>query len=175
MTFSLKSLVKAGLPVLALAILATPLAASDMGAKMAANLEDVESKLVDLAGAIPDDKYGWAPMDGVRTVSQVLMHVAAANHFFSSRVGGPQPPADARKWEETVTTKAEAVEKLKGSFMAIKEALKAADMDKATKLFGGREGTVADFALIAVGHGHEHLGQLIAYARSNKVAPPWSQ
>ena len=28
--------------------------------------------------------------------------------------------------------------------------------------------------LLAVVHEHEHLGQLIAYARTNGVVPPWS-
>ncbi len=160
---------------LTLAFLAAPLTASDMGASMAANLADVEGKLVGLAEAIPDDKFGWSPADEVRTVSEVLMHVAGANHFFAGRLGAGQPPAEARGWEETVTTKAAVIPKLKESFAVIRKALEGADLGKATKLFGGKEGTLADFGLIAVGHGHEHLGQLIAYARSSGVTPPWSQ
>lgn len=160
---------------LALAFLTAPLAASDMGARMAANLADVEGKLVGLAEAIPDAKFGWSPADKVRTVSEVLMHVASANHFFAGRLGAGEPPAESRGWEQTVTTKAAAIPKLQESFAAVKRALESADLGKATKLFGGKEGTLADFGLIAVGHGHEHLGQLIAYARSNGVTPPWSE
>ncbi len=166
---------KVSLPLAVLAFLATPLSASDMGAKMAANLAAVEGKVIGLAEAIPDEKYSWSPSDKVRTVSQVLMHIASANHFFASRLGGSMPPGDLGDWEQSVTTKAAAVAKLKGSFAAIKEALESADLNQATKLFGGQEGTLADFGLIALGHGHEHLGQLIAYARSNDVTPPWSE
>ena len=160
---------------LALALLATPLAAGEMGNSMAANIQDVEGKLIQLAEAIPQAKYDWAPSEGVRSVSQVLMHIASANHFFASRMGGGKPPADARDWEKTTATQKDAVMRLKSSFAVIKDAVKNADLSQATKLFGGRDGTVGDFGLIAVGHCHEHLGQLIAYARSNGVVPPWSQ
>ena len=163
------------LPLLTLMLVGQQAAASDLGERMAANLADVEEKIVGLAEAIPEAKYSWAPADGVRSVSAVLAHVASANHFFASRIGGGKPPADVREWEKTMKTRADAVEKLKGSFAAIREALAGADLDKPTKLFGGRDGTIGDFALIAVGHGHEHLGQLIAYARSNQVTPPWSE
>lgn len=159
---------------LALALLATPLAAGEMGNSMAANIEAVEGKLVQLAEAIPQAKYDWAPSEGVRSVSQVLMHIASANHFFASRMGGDKPPAEAREWEKTTATQKDAVMRLKASFTVIKDAVKAADLSKATKVFG-RDGTVGDFGLVAVGHCHEHLGQLIAYARSNGVTPPWSQ
>ena len=89
--------------------LSRPLTAGDMGASMAANLADVEGKVVGLAEAIPEAKYGWSPTDDVRTVSEVLLHVAAANHFFSSRIGGPKAPADAGDWEKNITSKTEAV------------------------------------------------------------------
>lgn len=171
----LKSTIKAGQVFLLVVLLATPLGASEMGAKMAARLGAVEDKIVGLAKAIPDKKYGWSPSDEVRTVSQLLMHVASANHFFASRLGGSNPPAHSGDWEQTITTKAAAVAKLRDSFAAVKDALKGADLNQATKLFGGREGTLADFGLIALGHGHEHLGQLIAYARANNVTPPWSE
>lgn len=159
---------------LALALLATPLAAGEMGNSMAANIEAVEGKLVQLAEAIPQAKYDWAPSEGVRSVSQVLMHIASANHFFASRMGGDKPPAEAREWEKTTATQKDAVMRLKASFTVIKDAVKAADLSKATKVFG-RDGTFGDFGLVAVGHCHEHLGQLIAYARSNGVTPPWSE
>ena len=159
---------------LALALLATPLAAGEMGDSMAANIQGVEDKLVQLAEAIPQAKYDWSPSEDVRSVSQVFMHIAAANHFFASRMGAGQPPAEARDWEKTTATQKDAVMRLKASFTVIKDTLKSADLSKATKVFG-RDGTVGDFGLVAVGHGHEHLGQLIAYARSNGLTPLWSE
>lgn len=154
--------------------LALPAAAGEMGEAMANNLAGVEDKLVQLAKAMPDDKFGWSPSEGVRTVSEAFMHVAQANYFFASRMGVDMP-TDSKGLEKTVKDKAGVVKHLEASFANIKKGLSSADMSKTTKLFGGREGTVADLALIAVGHGHEHLGQLIAYARSNNIKPPWSR
>ena len=174
MLLNVESVLSRAVPALVLAALCAPLPASEIGAKMAANLSDVEEKIVGLAEAIPDDKYSWSP-EGARKTSEVFMHLASANHFFAGRLGGPKPPEDMGEWEKTVTSKADVIAKVKSSFAVIKSALEGADMDKATKLFGGKEGTLSDFALIAVGHGHEPLGQLIAYARSNDIAPPWSR
>lgn len=162
-----------GLLLLAV-FLAAPLGAGEIGESMAANLAGVGDKAAQLAEAIPGDKYGWSPSEGVRTVSEAMMHIATANYFFAMRMGGGKPPEGMREWEKTVTEKADVAAKLKGSFEAVTSALKGADMSQATKLFGGKEGTIADMALIAVGHGHEHLGQLIAYARANQIKPPWS-
>ena len=156
------------------AFLVTPALAGDMLESMIANLSGAGGKLVSLAEAIPADKYGWRPAEGVRSVSETLMHVAGANFMFGARFG-KKPPEGTRGLEKSVTDKAEVVAKLKESFAFVKEALAGADLSKPTKLFGGREGTLGDMALMAVSHAHEHLGQLIAYARSNNVTPPWSK
>jgi len=42
------------------------------------------------------------------------------------------------------------------------------------KLFG-RDMTKDDAVRFLLGDQHEHLGQSIAYARSNGVVPPWSK
>ena len=66
-------------------------------------------------------------------------------------------------------------EALKASLEHLNKALgQVDDLHAAMDVFG-REGTVEDMVLVAVGHVHEHFGQLIAYARSNRVVPPWSQ
>lgn len=155
--------------------LVAPLGAADMRASMTANLTGAQKKFVSLAEAIPASKYNWRPAAGVRSVSEILMHVATVNYFFAGRFG-VKPPADFRHdWEKTVTAKAEVIAKLKASFEQIERALRGADLSQTVKLHGGRETTVGKLALHAVSHAHEHLGQLIAYARMNGVVPPWSK
>jgi hypothetical protein len=41
----------------------------------------VSQQLVALAEAIPADKYGWRPAPGVRSTSEVFMHIALANFY----------------------------------------------------------------------------------------------
>lgn len=149
--------------------------AADANELMLSSIKDAQDKLLQLAEAMPADKFSWKPAEGVRSVSEAFMHVAAANYFFGGRMTGTKPPAEVRGLEKDVTAKADVITKLKESFERVNAGIEKADMSATTKLFGGREGTMGDLAMIAVSHAHEHLGQLIAYARSNGVAPPWSR
>ena len=139
-------------------------------------LADVEKKIIDLAGAMPPETYSWRPMEGVRSVSEVYVHIGGANYLFPSFIGIKSPEGLDRDMEKTITEKTKVIEFLKGSFDHIRQAiLKTSDddLDKPAKLFG-RETTVRDVLLTAALHLHEHLGQSIAYARMNHIVPPWT-
>jgi uncharacterized damage-inducible protein DinB len=139
-------------------------------------LGEVEQKVVDLAGAMPAEKYSWRPMEGVRSVSEVYMHIAGANYLLPSFVGFKSPEGINRDMEKTITDKSGVVDALKKSFAFIREAVlktSDADLEKPAKLFG-RETTVRDVFFSAALHMHEHMGQSIAYARMNSIVPPWT-
>ncbi|MBS1876324.1 MAG: DinB family protein [Acidobacteria bacterium] len=137
----------------------------------------VSRQLVALAEAIPEAKYAWRPAPGVRSVSEVIMHVALANFYLLS-VTGPKMPADIKPdMEKTLTSKAEVVSILKRSLEAVKTAhplVKAEDLSKKVKI-AGRDATVDGMYLRIIVHANEHMGQLVAYARMNGIAPPWSK
>jgi uncharacterized damage-inducible protein DinB len=140
-------------------------------------LNDVEKKLVALAEATPQDKYGWRPAPGVRSISEVYMHVAGANYFLATFLGAKMPEGFSRDMEKTVTEKAKVVEAMKKSFDHARKAVEAtpdSDLDKKVKAFG-QEPSERMMLIWLVIHGHEHLGQSIAYARTNGIAPPWSE
>ncbi len=140
------------------------------------DLNDMEKKLTSLGEAIPQDKFGWRPGSGVRSVSEVYMHVALSNYYFVSSLGVKPPSGMSDSAEKTVTQKAKVIEALKASIQFVRQAvtnLPEADLRKATNL-EGQQTTYEGALLIIAGHMHEHLGQLIAYARSNGVVPPWS-
>jgi uncharacterized damage-inducible protein DinB len=165
----------AGLALL-LAPAAPSLAEHPGAVSFANNLDFTGGRIVQLAEAIPADDYGWRPMEGVRSVSEAIMHVASANYFFAGRFGVDKPEGVDTENMETITDKAECVAAVKASLEHLSKAMRAIESPSAEmELFGGRKGTAEDMMLIAVGHAHEHLGQLIAYARSNEVVPPWSQ
>jgi uncharacterized damage-inducible protein DinB len=141
-------------------------------------LDDVSKKILDLAEAVPADKYSWRPGKGVRSVSEVYMHVVVANYFLPSFMGVPPPAGIDRSTETGVTDKAKVVAMLRQSFDNVRSVvLKTpdADLDKKVKVFGGREMSERALIMTMGNHMHEHLGQSIAYARSNGVTPPWSE
>lgn len=157
----------------------TAAAGGEAGTLLAAvrsNWEDVGGKLVSLAEAIPADRYSWRPAEGVRSVSEAFMHVAGANYFLTTTFGGEMPEGIGPDLEQRVTSKDEAVRVLRDSVEHVGEVLAGMDgsgLDETRQLFG-RELTGYQVLLIVISHGHEHLGQAIAYARANDVVPPWS-
>jgi uncharacterized damage-inducible protein DinB len=138
----------------------------------------VSRQLVALAEAMPAAKFAWRPAPGVRSTSEVFMHIAIAN--FGLLAGtGPKPPADLKSadMEKTVTQKAEVINWLKRSLDAVKNAhahVTSADLQRKVKI-NGRAATVDGMYLRIIVHANEHMGQLVAYARMNGVVPPWSQ
>jgi len=139
------------------------------------DLDGIEEKTVGLAEAIPADQYGWAPAEGVRTVSQAFMHMASAMHYFMSQLG-TTPPANMGELEK-ITDKAAVVAEIKSAFAAARTTvggMSDSDLEATLQMFG-RDWTKAQVVYLVGTHNHEHLGQSIAYARSIGVTPPWSQ
>jgi uncharacterized damage-inducible protein DinB len=143
-----------------------------------AEVDAVGKKLVDLAQAVPADKYGWRPGPGVRSIGEVYMHIAGGNSSIPAFLGAKRMDGITRESEKTVTDKAKIVELLQKSIANAKAAgqsVTEADLDKKVKTFGGREMTERQVLLLVMNHMHEHLGQSIAYARMNGITPPWSE
>jgi uncharacterized damage-inducible protein DinB len=136
------------------------------------------SQIVALAEAIPAEKYTWRPGPGVRSISEVYMHIAIANYFFLSQVG---VTAAAEKLstltpdtEKKVTAKEEVIQWLKSSQDLVRESYPKANLPRKVK-FLGKDTTVEAVYLRCIVHSNEHMGQSIAYARINGIVPPWSE
>jgi uncharacterized damage-inducible protein DinB len=137
----------------------------------------VSQQLVALAEATPPEKFAWRPAPGVRSTSEVYMHIVIANFYLLS-VTGPKMPADLKEGaEKTVTSKAEVISWLKRSLDAVKQAHLAEtpqDLQRKVHIMD-RDATVDGMYLRIIVHANEHMGQLVAYARMTGVVPPWSK
>lgn len=141
-------------------------------------IDDASGKILQLAEAIPADKFSWRPMDGVRSVAEVFMHIAGTNYFFGSSLG-VEMPADAVTFEDEkkITDKSQIIFHLKKSLDFMKTAileLKNESLEDEVEFPFGKF-TKRSIRLLLLVHANEHLGQSIAYARSNGVKPPWSE
>lgn len=155
---------------------------SDLGSDVA----DVEKKFIALAKAIPAEKYTWRPGEGVRSVSEVIRHVASDNYLIPAALGFAADPSTgikgedyktAQAFEKKQSTKDQTVADLEKSFASLRKNMQAttpAKLGDSVKLFG-QPFTMQKAWVLGTTHLHEHLGQLIAYARVNGVKPPWSQ
>ncbi len=141
------------------------------------DLKESQEKIISLAEAIPADKYTWRPEEGVRSVSEVLMHIAGSNYFLLSFAGIKTPENADENMGKDVTQKDKIVEALKTSFADLYNnlnQLNEGQLDNHVKMFG-QDSSIRTVVFTEMGHLHEHLGQLIAYARMNKIVPPWSK
>jgi uncharacterized damage-inducible protein DinB len=179
-----------GIAGLALTLGAVPTATAQSAGSLSADLlrdvAQVEEKLVGLAKAIPADKYEWRPGAKVRSVGELFMHVSADNYLIPAAAGTAAPAATGVKGEDYKTAVAfenrklsrdATIAELEASFRHLKQAMSAAgdaNLGKSIKMFG-QDFTMQQVWILATTHLHEHLGQAIAYARSNDVVPPWSR
>ena len=137
----------------------------------------VTSRLIALAEATPAEKFAWRPAAGVRSTSEVYMHIVLANFYLLS-VTGPKMPGDLKEnIDKTVTSKAEVIQWLERSLEAVRAAhagVEPGDLARKVKI-ADREATVDGMYLRIIIHANEHMGQLIAYARMMGVTPAWSE
>ncbi len=166
---------------------ATPAPSASVMPDLMKDIDDVQKKMIDLAKAIPAAKYTYRPGTGVRSVGEVVMHVASDNYFIPAAAGsGAAPDATGIKsdsyetvvaYEKRQVSPDSAVKELEASFAFLKQAMQSASptsLGEKKSLFGS-EFTGQQVWIMATTHLHEHLGQMIAYARANNVVPPWSQ
>lgn len=148
-------------------------------------MDYVEGKLIQLAEAMPEDTYSWRPMEGVRSVGEVYIHVAFGNYLWITLGGGKVPedvgfvpdPAKINEWDTQTTDKKKIIEIMKKSFSVMKDYAKNLtedDLNREVEFFGMKT-SLRNVLVSGIGHLHEHLGQSIAYARTNGVVPPWSK
>lgn len=163
---------------------AAPLHAQGLMADMHGDVRQVEQKIIALAKAMPENTYAWRPT-GARSVGELFMHVAEDNYFIPVAMGKPAPAETGitEDFKTTVAysskprTKDQIVAELEASFKHLHTAMSLTtdtNLGERLKVFG-REFTRQQLMIMTVTHLHEHVGQGIAYARSNNVVPPWSR
>lgn len=158
-------------------------AALEVRKQFMTDLDTLQSKFLALANAFPANKYSWRPSPGVRSVGEVFMHVASEYYVYAPMAYGatrsPLIPRgqDSFKKFESSSTKEDVLKHLNEGFTYAKQQINGVDAAQLTgsrKLFGG-DHTIVETSFAMTDDLHEHLGQLIAYARMNGVVPPWSK
>ena len=175
--FSLPALAQ-GTPAAAPAPAAAP--GPTFQADAAGVIGKAQKEMVSLEQAMPPNKFTWRPAKGVRSVAEVYLHAAGSGYWFGKQLGF-QVPAEVegklKDFEKSTTDKAKIEKALSDSFewfISNVKQMPDAELTKTVSL-GGHDLTKRAMLLIAMGHYQEHLGQSIAYARSNGVVPPWSK
>lgn len=166
------------LPVLTPALLGAQESLPTPRAELLNHFEMSIRKVIALAEAMPANRYVWSPDKEAMPVGQVYAHIARYNYYYpSTALRAPLPAGLRLDTLEALRDKAVIVQLLRSSADYARNAMSSLtdkQLDDATRLYGR---TVPGWAVMLqlVAHMNEHLGQSIAYARSNNVVPPWSQ
>jgi uncharacterized damage-inducible protein DinB len=163
-------LAQANPPATAVAPPADPLSAHTR--MMYAGLKKI---LLRTAEKMPEESYGFKPVDSVRSFGQIVGHVADAQYIFCSRVLGEKAPTP--KVEETRTSKADLIAALKDAFAYCDKAydgMTDASGIQMVKLMGTDTPKMGALAVNST-HSVEHYGNLVTYMRMKNIVPPTSE
>jgi uncharacterized damage-inducible protein DinB len=168
-----KILTQYGVCAVAVALMVPLAQPAGMQAAFGKDAGELSDKFTGLA-RVMSGKYDWKPGQGVRSVGDVFNWIVEENGILVGALSGtpntgakPAPITDPEKLQET----------LKASYVNLQKAITGLsdnDLQARVKLFG-RDMTKQGALMLILGDQHEHLGQSIAYARSNGVVPPWSK
>ena len=146
------------------------------------DIDALRKKFTALAKAVPADKLAWRPMEGTRSFREVFAHVGAEGNTETAMFGRPLPPGSLADFdaEEARLKKLPddqliaAMDRAMGSLSATLGGLSRATINSPIKYYG--QSTLPRAATTyTLNDLHEHLGQLVAYARMNAIVPPWSR
>jgi hypothetical protein len=146
------------------------------------DIEGLRKKFMALAKAVPADKLAWRPMNGTRTFREVFAHIAAEGNTETAMFGRPLPPGsladfdaeEARLGKLSDEQLIAAMDRGMASLSATLGGLSRATINTPIKYYG--ESTLPRVAATyTLNDLHEHLGQVVAYARANSIVPPWSK
>lgn len=148
-------------------------------------IANAEKEITSAADAMPEDKYSFAPsageFTGVRTFAQQIKHLAANNYRMAAYIfdQAPTPDQEAETGPDTVRSKAQIMDYLRGSFTALHRAAAAITEENMLEPMAShpapRQNTRVQFAVDAVAHSYDHYGQLVEYLRMNRIVPPASR
>jgi hypothetical protein len=150
-------------------------------------ISSVEKQIVDVAEAMPEDKYNFSPetlnipgaaYKGVRSFAVQLKHVGASNYYIWSPLAGDKLPeglADDGSGLANVKTKAEIIQFLKDSFALGHKAAATLTTENMLQNPGKSKSTRLRLATFGVAHAYDHYGQMVEYLRMNGIVPPASR
>lgn len=137
--------------------------------------DGVTGYLMATAQMVDESLYSFRPTEEVRSLGQILAHVANAQYLFCAAAAGEDSP-NSQNFEETATTKAEIVAALVDAFEYC-DGVYAGTTDAMASnqlTFFGQPNTVAGVLAFNTSHNYEHYGNLVTYMRINGITPPSS-
>ena len=136
----------------------------------------IKGNVVKAAEQVSEENYGFKPTPDVRSVGQLVGHIADANYMICS-TGTGAANANAGSIEKTKTSKADLSKAVADSFAYCEaqfDALPAAKAAEVVDLFGMKMPRL-NVLHFTIAHDFEHYGNIVTYMRLKGMVPPSSQ
>jgi uncharacterized damage-inducible protein DinB len=141
--------------------------------ELVAGWQRAATDIIDVAEAMPEEKYGYKPTPEISTFREQLVHLADATQRFIDTAKGTKSEAGH---PHAAMTKAEVVALLKQTLQtgqAMLGSLTDAQLLEQVKFpFGNRMVTRFTFWQGPLYQVRNHHGQLVVYLRMNGIVPP---
>jgi hypothetical protein len=165
---------------------ALPSSPPTIASTMDLEISNIEKQIVEVAEAMPEDKYNFSPESlnipgsdykGVRTFGLQVKHVAASNYFLWSHLTGDKLPDGLKDGNgpEKVKIKADIIKFLKDSFALGHKAAATLTAENMLQTAEGSKSSRLHLATFGVAHASNHYGQMVEYLRMNGIVPPASR
>ena len=140
----------------------------------------LERQLLQVAEAMPDDRFSFRPTPGVRSFGEQLRHIGAVQWVVGAGLLNEKPPVDVGDGDSGplfVTAKLEIVKYVLDSFSYLRSVINSINDNNALEMvpypFDPQNTRVERLALLVgyASHGWEHYGQMVVYQRLNGITP----
>lgn len=140
-----------------------------------AQLAQVKAPVIRTAEKVPEDLYAFRPTPEVRSLGQLIGHIADANFNICGAGSGEKPPAGGI--EKSTTGKAALQKALADSFAFCEKVLAGMDDKKGAEMVKFITGPTPRLMVFAFNnsHSYEHYGNLVTYMRLKGIVPPSSE
>lgn len=141
-----------------------------------AQLAQIKTPIIRTAEKVGEDLYAFKPTPDVRSLGQLIGHIADGNYGICSMASGMKPAA--RGIEKSATTKAALQKALADSFAFCEQAVASMDEKKSVEMIKGIDGSMQPRLMVLAfnnSHLNEHYGNLVTYMRLKGIVPPSSE
>ncbi len=134
----------------------------------------VKDYITRTAAKVPEDLYSFKPTPEVRSIGQLIGHLADDNYSICATAAGEKAPASGI--EKSKTTKADLTKALADSVAYCDKVIAGMDDKKGAEIvkFIGPTPRVMVLAFNN-SHCNEHYGNLVTYMRLKGIVPPSSE
>jgi uncharacterized damage-inducible protein DinB len=135
----------------------------------------IKGVLARTADKVPEDLYSFKPTPEVRSLGQLIGHVADAQFSMCGAAAGEKPPASGI--EKGMTKKAELSKALNDSIAYCDKIIAGLDDKKGLEVVKFFTGPSPRLMVLSfnIAHSYEHYGNLVTYMRLKNIVPPSSE